>query len=38
MSVRRLLQPLDLVEIPTLGDEALDIDTWADLRDLDTNT
>jgi len=29
-----LLAPLDLAEVPALGDEARDVDGWADLRDL----
>ena len=32
--LHRLLAPLDLVEVPALGDEARDVDGWADLRDL----
>ena len=35
MSMRALTGPLSLVEVPALGDEARDIDTWDDLRDLD---
>jgi CTP:molybdopterin cytidylyltransferase MocA len=35
MSLRRLLADLDLAEVAAVGDEARDIDTWADLRDLD---
>lgn len=35
MALHRLLAPLALVEVPADGDEALDIDSWADLRDLD---
>ncbi|GAA1910878.1 molybdenum cofactor guanylyltransferase [Nocardioides hwasunensis] len=34
MSLRRLLAPLDLAEVPTDGDEAVDVDSWDDLRDL----
>lgn len=34
MSLRRLLEPLDLAEVPAHGDEAIDVDTWEDLRDL----
>lgn len=34
MSVRRLLAPLDLADVPADGNEGRDIDTWADLRDL----
>lgn len=34
LSVRRLVDALDLAEVPTVGDEARDVDTWADLRDL----
>lgn len=33
MSVRALLDGLDLAEVPAVGREARDIDTWADLRD-----
>lgn len=36
LAVRRLLAPLDLVEVAATGGEARDIDTWADLRDIDT--
>lgn len=35
MSLRTLLGDLDLAAVPSLDDEARDIDTWADLRDLD---
>lgn len=35
MALHRLLAPLTLAEVPADGDEALDIDSWADLRDLD---
>ncbi|HET6560483.1 MAG TPA: NTP transferase domain-containing protein [Marmoricola sp.] len=31
LPVRRLLRPLHLVEVPAVGDEAQDVDTWADL-------
>ncbi|WP_232678382.1 molybdenum cofactor guanylyltransferase [Nocardioides sp. R-C-SC26] len=34
MAMRTLLEPLDLAEVPGMGDEAADIDTWTDLRDL----
>jgi molybdopterin-guanine dinucleotide biosynthesis protein A len=34
MSLRRLLAPLGLAEVSPIGDEAVDIDTWTDLRDL----
>ena len=34
LPLHRLLAPLDLVEVPPLGDEHRDVDTWADLRDL----
>lgn len=34
-SVRRLLEGLDLDEVAAVADEAKDIDTWSDLRDLD---
>ena len=34
LAVRRLLAPLELVEVPAVGGEHRDVDTWADLRDL----
>ncbi len=34
MSLRELLDPLDLTEIRTLGDEHRDVDTWRDLLDI----
>lgn len=34
MSLRVLLHGLDLIEVPSSGDEHKDIDTWADLRDI----
>lgn len=34
LALWRLLAPLDLVEVPAVGDEHRDVDTWADLRDL----
>lgn len=34
MALHRLLADLDLVDVAAEGDEARDIDTWADLRDL----
>jgi molybdopterin-guanine dinucleotide biosynthesis protein A len=34
MALHRLLAPLDLALVPAVGDEAVDVDTWADLRDL----
>ena len=34
MALRTLLAPLDLAEVAAVGDEARDIDTWTDLRDL----
>ena len=34
MALHRLLAPLDLADVPTTGDEAVDIDTWADLREM----
>lgn len=34
MALHRLLAPLDLAEVAPAGDEALDVDSWADLRDL----
>jgi hypothetical protein len=34
MPLHRLLAPLDLAEVPAVGEEAVDVDTWSDLRDL----
>ena len=34
MALHRLLAPLRLAQVPATGDEAVDIDSWADLRDL----
>ena len=34
LSVRRLVGGLRLAEVPALGGETRDVDTWADLRDL----
>jgi molybdopterin-guanine dinucleotide biosynthesis protein A len=34
MALRTLLADLELAEVAAVGDEARDIDTWADLRDL----
>lgn len=34
MSLRSLLEPLDLADVPCVGEEGVDIDTWTDLRDL----
>lgn len=34
MALHRLLAPLRLAEVPADGDEAVDIDSWSDLRDL----
>ena len=34
LPVRRLVGSLRLLDVPTVGDEARDIDSWADLRDL----
>ncbi|GAB3200871.1 hypothetical protein GCM10027062_21510 [Nocardioides hungaricus] len=34
MAIHRLLAALDLAELPPVGDEGRDVDTWADLRDL----
>ncbi|WP_237111653.1 NTP transferase domain-containing protein [Nocardioides sp. WS12] len=33
LSVKALLEPFDLAEVPQVGREAQDIDTWTDLRD-----
>lgn len=35
LALRALLAPLDLAEVPARGEEHRDVDTWADLRDLD---
>lgn len=34
MALHRLLAPLRLAQVAASGDEAVDIDSWADLRDL----
>jgi hypothetical protein len=34
LALHRLLAPLDLATVPASGDEAADVDTWADLRHL----
>ncbi len=34
LAIRRLLAPLRLIEVDTVDDEARDVDTWEDLRDL----
>jgi molybdopterin-guanine dinucleotide biosynthesis protein A len=34
LPMRRLVGDLRLVEVPTVGDEARDVDTWADVHDL----
>lgn len=34
MALHRLLDPLALAEVPAVGEEHRDVDTWADLRDL----
>lgn len=34
MALRRLLAPLRLAQVPAEADEAVDVDSWADLRDL----
>lgn len=38
LPVRSLVDGLRLVEVPVVGDEARDVDTWADLRDLVAST
>ncbi|WP_210439433.1 molybdenum cofactor guanylyltransferase [Nocardioides xinjiangensis] len=38
MALHRLLAPLDLAQVAAVGDEAADIDSWADLRDLGSRT
>lgn len=34
LAIRALLDPLDLVDVASVGSEARDVDTWSDLRDL----
>src|SRR3954454_24183133 len=34
LSMRKLVEGLHLAEVPAVGDEARDVDTWTDLRDL----
>lgn len=34
LAMRRLVGQLRLAEVPVVGDEARDVDTWSDLRDL----
>lgn len=34
LSTRRMLRPLRIVGVPAVADEARDVDTWEDLRDL----
>jgi molybdopterin-guanine dinucleotide biosynthesis protein A len=34
MALHRLLAPLDLAQVAPSGDEAVDVDSWADLREL----
>lgn len=34
LAIRALLEPLDLVDVDSVGPEARDVDTWSDLRDL----
>ncbi len=34
LPLHRLLAGLDLAEVPSVGDEHRDVDTWTDLRDL----
>jgi molybdopterin-guanine dinucleotide biosynthesis protein A len=34
MALHRLLAPLDLATVAATGEEAVDVDTWEDLRDL----
>jgi molybdopterin-guanine dinucleotide biosynthesis protein A len=34
LALWRLLAPLDLTEVPSIGEEHRDVDTWTDLRDL----
>jgi molybdopterin-guanine dinucleotide biosynthesis protein A len=34
LSIRRLMMPLRILGVPAVADEARDVDTWEDLRDL----
>jgi hypothetical protein len=34
MALHRLLASFDLAGVPATGEEAVDVDSWADLRDL----
>ncbi len=34
LSIRRLMMPLRILAVPAVADEAHDVDTWEDLRDL----
>lgn len=34
LAIRRLMMPLNVVPVPAVADEARDVDTWEDLRDL----
>lgn len=34
LSVRRMMLPLQITAVPAVADEARDVDTWADLRDI----
>ena len=34
LALHRLLAPLDLTDVPAVGREHRDVDTWADVRDL----
>lgn len=38
LSMRRLLAPLELTEVPATGAEAQDVDTWRDLQTLRENS
>lgn len=38
LPLHRLLEALDLVEVPASGREHRDVDTWADLRDVRSST
>ncbi|HWM74795.1 MAG TPA: NTP transferase domain-containing protein [Nocardioides sp.] len=38
LPLHRLIEPMDMVEVPSTGPEHRDVDTWADLRDLRSPT
>ena len=34
LSIHALIEPLDVVDVPAVGREARDVDSWSDLRDI----